>query len=134
MRIWLIFFLLLISCSPHCVFFENNVKVIVDLANSPEEKQKGLMFREYLENNHGMLFRWDNEKLRSFWMKNTLIPLDIIFISKDHEITGIIQAEPCKKQTGCQVYAGKAKYVLEVNQGFCKENNIKEGLKIKLEV
>ncbi len=130
--IFVLFFTAKIIFTSSSFVLINDKKIFVELAKTPEQKQKGLMYRNFLPINHGMLFIWDKDDNRSFWMKNTLIPLDIIFISKDFEINGILQAKPCKKETGCQVYAAKAMYVLEVNKDFTKNNNIKEGQKIKL--
>jgi len=69
----------------------------------------------------------------NFWMKDTLIPLDIIFINKDLRIVDIIQAVPCKKDP-CKVYTpkNKAKYVLEVNKDFAKDNKIAINNSLKL--
>lgn len=86
-----------------------------------------------LSENQGMLFLFDNEDYYNFWMKDTLIPLDIIFINKDLRIVDIIQAVPCKKDP-CKVYTpkNKAKYVLEVNKDFAKDNKIAINNSLKL--
>ena len=123
--------LLLSGCSYSYVEIENSdgiVKVKVEIADNNEERTKGLMFREKLGENEGMLFIFDDEEIRNFWMKNTLISLDIIFIDKDKRITNIEKADPCEEDT-CRIYSSKglAKYVLEVNQGFTDKNNINEG-------
>ena len=82
-----------------------------------------------------MLFIFEGEDYWSFWMKNTLIPLDLIFISDQYTIVDIKENfKPCKVDN-CDSYTSKkkAKYVLEVNSGFVKENNVKIGDKIKHE-
>jgi uncharacterized protein len=113
------------------VVFENGKEVFLDLAVTFEEKQKGLMFVDFLPDNKGMIFIFDDEDKRSFWMKNTLIPLDIIFIDENYLITNILTALPCEKDP-CELFQGKAKYVVEVNAGFCEKNNITKGQSVRL--
>lgn len=89
----------------------------VEVVRTPEERAQGLMFREFLELNKGMLFIFPREEKYSFWMKNTLIPLDIIWISKDLEIVYIEKnVLPCIEEI-CESYPPneKALYVLEIN-------------------
>ncbi len=113
-----------------------NDKIIhVEIADEPEEREKGLMFRENLKNDGGMFFVFDYEMNLTFWMKNTIIPLDIIFIDKDMVIIKIHEnAQPCKGDP-CEIYSSEehSKYVLEVNGGFSKVNNIQVGDEIDLE-
>ena len=110
---------------------QGSVRVSVEIADTLEERKLGLMHRESLDENKGMLFIFEDELPRTFWMKNTLIPLDIIFISEDLEIINIKQAEPCINDH-CRVYSseGNAKYVLEVNRGFSERNGINSGNKL----
>ena len=109
---------------------DNSIILIeVEIVDKFEEQVKGLMFRENLDWNNGMLFVYENEKKRSFWMKNTLIPLDMLFINKDFRIIDIKEnVQPCKIES-CTSYPSKfpAKYVLEVNAGFTMMNDIKIG-------
>jgi hypothetical protein len=84
------------------------------------------MNREYLEEDSGMLFIFTEEEKKSFWMKNTLIPLDIIFISENYLINDIYSVQPCETDE-CELYSANAKYVLEVDEGYCEENNINVG-------
>lgn len=125
----------LVSCAKNFntdsnkIAIDNGQKLIeinVEIADDNEERSKGLMFREVLEETAGMFFVFENEDYRTFWMKNTVIPLDIIFIDKNFRIVDIKYAEPCK-QDPCKLYrsAKPAKYVLEVNAGFTEKNNIK---------
>ena len=111
--------------------YTTNSEIIVnaEIANTPQKQSQGLMFRENMKWNHGMLFIFDNEDILSFWMKDTLIPLDMIFIDKNFRIINIINnAIPCNMKT-CPDYSSEkpAKYVLEVNAGFVKTNDIESG-------
>lgn len=73
----------------------SEVRVHVELARTGQEKAQGLMFREHLDADAGMLFLYDSEGTRVFWMRNTLIPLDMIFISGDLQVVGVVEnAEP----------------------------------------
>lgn len=119
--------LFLIGCSSSSFIEINDNKINIEIADNEIERSKGLMFREKLCNNCGMLFVYENEDERSFWMKNTLIPLDIIFIDENFIITNIENAVPCKKEN-CDNYNGRAKYVLEVNPNI----EIKVGEKVKI--
>lgn len=110
-------------------FPSQNVVVLVEVARDPYMWSRGLMFRESLPEDAGMLFVFPDETKRSFWMKNTLIPLDMIFISRDKEIITIRKnAEPCMT-TLCPQYVSTADvvYVLEVNAGFVDRYGVKEG-------
>ena len=115
------------------MFFSNGKTINLELAKTPQEQQKGLMFREHLDEDSGMLFIFQDEQIRSFWMKNTLIPIDIIFIDKNNIIIDIQTAQPCKKDP-CPDYISKSpvKYVLEVNEGYAERNNIKYGDKVEI--
>lgn len=110
---------------------EKTVRIAVEIADDDEEVTMGLMFRENLDENSGMFFVFGDENYRSFWMKNTLIPLDIIFIGENFEIVDIEYAVPCKEDP-CALYKSSkpAKYVLEVNADFTAKNNIGIGDKI----
>jgi uncharacterized membrane protein (UPF0127 family) len=112
----------------------SKVEIKVEIADTPEKRQFGLMFREKLERNSGMLFVFEEEQYVTFWMKNTRIPLDMIFISENGTINEIKEnVQPCEKDP-CPTYPSKfpTKYVLEVNSGFCRQNNIKVGDKVKI--
>ena len=100
----------------------------VELADTPEKHTQGLMNRESLNQNSGMLFLFDTEDKYSFWMKNTLIPLDIIWLDKNKEVVFIEHsAQPCEADP-CETFgSGKsAKYILEINSGLAKEIGLKE--------
>jgi YVTN family beta-propeller protein len=111
--------------------YTTGIPVYVDVANDPEEQSRGLMFRKSMEWNNGMLFVYEDVKYLSFWMKNTYIPLDMIFVDKDLRIVDIKEdVQPCPLQEDiCPSYPSKqpAKYVLEVNAGFVQQNGIRVG-------
>lgn len=101
----------------------------VETASSPEELARGLMFREHLDYDKGMLFIFKTEGRHSFWMKNTLIPLDIIWINSEKEIVFIFEdAQPCKNEPCPSIVPDKdAKYVLELNSGAAETFNFSLG-------
>ncbi len=108
----------------------------VELARTKEERERGLMYRKKLDDNAGMLFIFEKKGMYGFWMKNTLIPLDIIWLDDDGVIVYIKEnAKPCKHIL-CPVIMPnkKAKYVLEVNAGKVKELGIKLGDQILLRI
>ena len=118
--------LLLISCSSVPSVTVENHKFEIEIARTSEEHQKGLMFRESMPENHGMLFIFDGEQEREFWMKNTLIPLDMLFIGKDMKVVEIKADVPQCITDPCPIYKSKpAKYVLEINGGAAEKNGIK---------
>ncbi|MGC9310607.1 MAG: DUF192 domain-containing protein, partial [Candidatus Aenigmatarchaeota archaeon] len=93
-----------------------------------ESRAKGLMFRESLGDDEGMLFVFEKEGHWSFWMKNTIIPLDIIWLCENLTIVHIQTAPPCREDN-CPSYRTPvpASYVLEVNAGFSDKNGISAG-------
>lgn len=135
MKALLIALLIVISgcSSDNLIVHSNNkdVHINVEIADSERERTNGLMFRENLCGNCGMLFIFDDSDFRSFWMKNTLISLDMIFINENFVIVDIKNVDPCTTEV-CGTYSNKAKYVLEVNEGYTRENNIKVGDTIAL--
>ena len=113
-------------------FKKSNTVLEVEIADTKKTRRRGLMFRKKLESNKGMLFIFTNEKKASIWMKNTLISLDIIFISKNKLVTEFInKATPYSED----VYTSKEKikYILEINSGMIEELDINIGDKIKID-
>ncbi len=113
------------------VFFQDSSKnllkeIDVEIAESEETRHLGLMFRENMQENQGMLFLFPNEEYQSFYMKNTIIPLDIIFINSKKQIVKIHKkTEPYSEKS---LPSNKpSRYVVEVNGGFTEKFNIKEG-------
>lgn len=110
----------------------------LEIAKTPQEEQKGLMFRSNMCENCGMIFEFENEDYRSFWMKNTLIDLDIIFIEKSGKIINIANAKAEKTPKSYLNYptypsTGKAKYVLEVNSGFAQKIKLESGKYLEID-
>jgi len=105
----------------------------VQVADEDHEQRIGLMHVTQMPQDKGMIFLFDFESRQGFWMKNTLIPLDIIFIDKDWKILNIAQAQPCKADPCPSYYSnGLSTYVLELNAGQSIKNNIQPGDSIGL--
>ncbi len=105
----------------------------VELADTQAERELGLSNRATFSEDTGMLFIFEQEGQYGFWMKDTLIPLDIIWIDKDKQVVFIQKnAEPCKQEP-CQTYNPRknALYVLELNSGMSDKIGLKEGDKLK---
>jgi uncharacterized protein len=106
------------------------IELEVELAITPEELALGLMHRKKLENNEGMLFAFPKERFLSFWMKNTSIPLSIAFIKGNGRIIQIESMKPYSLDT--HISKEKVMYALEMNDGWFKMHNVKEGDIIKI--
>lgn len=98
----------------------------VDIANNPEERARGLMGVDHLPPNVGMWFEFEDSKTRTFWMKNTLISLDILFIDSEYKVQTIYRNVPPCIQEPCAMYPSNAsvQYVLEVNGGETNYVNV----------
>ena len=108
----------------------NNNKLNVEYAQTFEQRARGLMYRKAMCEDCGMLFRFDEPKRASMWMKNTFIPLDVAFIDRNGVITDI---KPLQPHDLTSVAASKqVLFALEMNQGWFADNNIKVGHKITL--
>jgi hypothetical protein len=103
----------------------------VEVADTLEKQERGLMFRRSLPENEGMLFVYKEPIEMSFWMRNTLIPLDIVFVGADGVILNIHQARPLDESVLYRS-AGAAKYVIETNQGWCARHGIVPGDRVTL--
>jgi uncharacterized membrane protein (UPF0127 family) len=112
---------------------DDDVLIDVEIAETQEERAKGLMNRESLPEDAGMMFVYFEPTSGGFWMKDTLIPLSIAFIDEEETITQIIDMEPCSKDP-CRVYSPDADYVaaLEVNQGAFDEWGVDVGDTVRL--
>jgi len=101
----------------------------IEIADTDFERQTGLMYRKQMDNNRGMLFIFDKSEVKSFYMKNTYIPLDIIYIDKHYVIINIVKnTDPLNKTS--LFSDAPAKYVLEINAGLSDRLGIKKGNKI----
>lgn len=104
----------------------------VELAISEGERQRGLMFRERLEQDAGMLFLFERQRVQSFWMKNTRIPLDMIFIAEDGAIAGIVEsAEPLTLVS--RRVQQPSRYVLELIAGSARQRGLAAGQRVHFE-
>lgn len=109
---------------------------MTELAVTLDERQQGLMGRKHLEQNEGMLFVGEREKKHAFWMKDMLIPLDLIWINKNKEIVYISQnKQPCQ-QAGCKAISPSVKsyYVLEINSGESSRLGLTIGDQVSIEM
>jgi hypothetical protein len=98
----------------------------IEIVEQQEEIRQGLMYRSHLEEDNGMFFIFPEEEEQSFWMKNTMIQLDIIFVNADFRIVHITRyAMPYSKEPIPSIYPSK--YVVEVNGGFCDSHHIEPG-------
>jgi uncharacterized membrane protein (UPF0127 family) len=105
-----------------------------EVADTAEERSRGLMYREQLEEGEGMLFVFEEEAAHSFWMKNTLIALDIIWVGRNKKVVHVETTLPCTTEA-CQSYVPNtpALYVVEANAGFAEDNGIEVGDAVEFE-
>ncbi len=103
--------------------------VSIELAQTSEELSQGLQYRKSLDKDVGMLFIFDQPAEAKFWMKNTLIPLDIIWLNNAGEVIYIEKSAPPCLSESCPTYGSSqpARYVLEVNAGFADVYDINVG-------
>lgn len=105
---------------------KNIKKIDIEIANTPKEKETGLMYRRTMPETAGMLFPFDRFKPAFFWMRNTYMPLDMIFVDKDMKIVKIQKnAEPLSDRR-IPVHR-ETMYTIEVNAGFCEKQGIAIG-------
>lgn len=102
------------------------VRVAVEIADTPPARERGLMFRKELAPDAGMLFVFEEEREHAFWMKNTPLPLDIVFISGDGRIAGIARNTTPYSLRMIRVGA-PSRLVLEVNAGFAERHGLSAG-------
>lgn len=104
----------------------NKAKIDIEIADSEFDRQLGLMYRKQMDENKGMLFIFPVEEMQSFWMHNTFIPLDMLFVNAQKKIVTIQYASTTLSDQSYPSSA-PAMYVIEVNAGFTQKHNIKEG-------
>lgn len=100
-------------------------KIAVEIANTDSSREKGLMFRQSLPKDSGMLFIFNSDRRICMWMKNTLIPLSVAFIDAKGKIINLENMSPQTTDLHCS--SGDVRYALEMNQGWFKNNGIKAG-------
>jgi len=145
-KIFLIFFLIFITglilypCfkkekKQSQVCFKNHC-FSAELALTTEQKRTGLMFRQGLDKDKGMLVVYEKEGEHSSWMKNVLIPLDIIWLSKDKKVVYIAEnCQPCPELPCPTIRPDKAaKYVFEINGGLASEMSLSVGDKLEFKI
>ena len=136
---WLAIAALAFSCAAHAQSGPQSLPTIrlsigiryinAELAQTEEQREIGLMFRQALGTNDGMIFVFDRPGQQCFWMKNTLIPLDAAFIDDDGVVINIEQMAPQTLDNHCS--EKPARYVLEMNDGWFAKRGIRPGQKIK---
>ena len=99
-----------------------------ELASTPEQRQKGLMYRRDLAQHEGMLFVFEEAQPQCFWMRNTPTPLTIAFVADDGSIINLADMKPFDDNSHCS--AKPVRYVLEMNQGWFKKRGIQAGFKL----
>ena len=100
----------------------------VQLAQTPQERQIGLMYRKEMPQHEGMLFVFEQPATQCFWMRNTLIPLTAAFVADDGTIVNLADMKPQTDDSHCS--AKPVRFVLEMNQGWFAKRNIKAGYKL----
>lgn len=140
-KIILVLFLLITSACENSLQAEailpSGEKIFLELALTTKEKEQGLMFRKELDEKTGMLFIFDKPQYLSFWMKNTLFPLDVLFINEKERIVDIKTLLPCEEKVkSCPSYRSKkeARYALEINAGKAEEWGVRIGDRIILKL
>jgi uncharacterized membrane protein (UPF0127 family) len=110
------------------------VKIGAELADTPTKQAEGLTWRPQLNESEGMLFVFGSEGTLSFWMKNMLIPIDVVFITSDMKIITIHKSVPPCSNNPCPSYTSSkpAKYALEVRAGFCERHGVQPGDSISI--
>jgi len=119
------------------VFSKEGTKLLTlhcELASTPAERAIGLMNRTALPDDQGMIFFYDPPKEVSFWMKNTLIPLDMVFVSSDFIVVKVLQADPepgVSDNDLTRYPSGEPiRYVIEMNKGLAEENGVEPGTEV----
>ncbi|MDE2091387.1 MAG: DUF192 domain-containing protein [Gammaproteobacteria bacterium] len=110
-------------------------RISVEIASTDAAREHGLMNRTHMAVSHGMLFVYADAQPRYFWMKDTLIPLDILFFGAQRRLINVSADTPPCKADPCPSYASAAPamYVLELNAGMAKSRGIKTGDEFKLD-
>jgi uncharacterized membrane protein (UPF0127 family) len=100
-----------------------------EVAQTPEQRSTGLMFRQAMGQNEGMLFAFEDAGQQCFWMKNTLLPLSVAFVADDGSIVNIESMKPQTEDSHCSTKP--VRFVLEMNEGWFVKRGIKPGFKLQ---
>jgi len=106
------------------------VTVRVEVANTDPLRMRGLMYRETLAEDAGMIFLFDDTEHLTFWMRNTLVPLDMVFITADKRVLGVVENATPQTDDPREV-PGDSRYVLEVNAGFARRTGVTAGTLVR---
>ncbi|MFC4552926.1 MULTISPECIES: DUF192 domain-containing protein [Halorussus] len=113
----------------------SNVTVSMAVANSAEERRQGLMFVTSLPRNHGMVFVYPDAEHRTFWMKNTYVPLDMVFVAPNGTVLNVEHADTQLNASTSELdrYSseGDAKYVVELPRGFANRTGVGPGTQLR---
>lgn len=114
------------------VVLPTGVTIAVELAVTDQEKAQGLMFRESMPRDAGMIFLFDQPEIRPFWMKNCHFPQDMIYTLADGTVTDVLKNVPPCAEDPCPSYPPKARAdtVVEVNAGVADANGVKPGARL----
>jgi uncharacterized membrane protein (UPF0127 family) len=106
----------------------------IEIAADEASRERGLMFRDSMPPDHGMLFLFDRPAVQTFWMKNTHIPLDILYFDQNYKLVSAQQRVPPCRSEPCAVYPseGPAQYVLELNAGIADKLGVRPGDALKV--
>jgi len=118
------------SSLPTATMAVGGATLSIEIAHTPAQRERGLMYRKSMPEDHGMLFVFPRDEQLSFWMKNTLIPLSIAFISTDGTIKQISDMQPESLANVPSDFS--VRYALEVNQGYFTRHRIRVGEVVKL--
>ncbi len=113
------------------VFPDAHASVDAELARTMDQGERGLMFRKVMGEDEGMFFFIDERRIQTFWMHNTCIPLDMIFIDDDGTIVGAVESAPVLDDGPRNVDCA-SRYVLEVNAGWVRRHNVQPGQHVVL--
>jgi len=125
----------LVPASGPRVILPDGYVVQVEVAAEDDTRAQGLMYRDRVREGFGMLFFFRTSEIYPFWMKNTLIPLDIIWIGEDRKVVDVKAGVPPCQVEPCTSYApsGRAKYVLELGSGVAAQHAVRVGSQLRLE-
>ncbi len=103
-------------------------KIDAQIAQTPQQREIGLMFRKEMPQAEGMIFVFEQPATQCFWMRNTILPLTAAFVADDGRIVNLVDMQPMTENSHCSLEP--VRYVLEMNQGWFAKKNIKKGAKL----